>query len=95
MLKPICVRCQRFYRLIKAGVGTLEQMPIVSGAQPGTATPEQWKPYKLWLADLWECKGCGHQIVSGSGLGPVSHHFYIDFEASLKTYGKDVIVNDC
>jgi hypothetical protein len=36
-LKPICVKCQRFYRPSRNGVWFLEGMPTHNGAHPGKA----------------------------------------------------------
>ena len=41
-------------------------------------------PYKLWSADLWECKGCGFQIVSGFGNNPIAEHYQRGFAELLK-----------
>lgn len=97
-MKPICVPCQRFFRIKKAGYYFIEGMPKpgVQAALPGTAEPEQWTPYKLWSGDLWECKGCGAQIVSGVGLSPLSEHYKPDFEGRVLTTGANQLqVNDC
>ena len=65
-MKPICVPCQRFYRPKQNDYSFVEGMPT-HGAKPGTEEPDKWRPYKLWLGDLWECKGCGS--LEGLGLG--------------------------
>jgi hypothetical protein len=84
----------------RSGVGLLEQMPRTNRSKPGTAAEDEWRPYKLWIADLWECKGCGHALVFGYGQPPVAEHFQADFQeqltaASAKTEGVPIIVNDC
>ncbi len=96
-MKPICVPCQRFYRAKKNGFFFVEGMPVpgVKQAIPGTSTPEQWAPYKLWVGDLWECQGCGHQIVSGFGRGPIAEHYMDDFADKVKAHGAELQVNDC
>ena len=63
-------------------------------APPGIAAPHLWKPYKLWLGDLWECNGCGHQIVVGA-LNPVSEHYMPDFDDQVQAMKPKLIVNDC
>ena len=68
-MKPICVKCQRFYRAKKNGYYFIEGMPD-TGALPGTAEPEKWHPYKVWSGDLWACEGCGHELISGTGRKP-------------------------
>lgn len=29
----------------------------------------------LWLADVWYCKGCGKEIITGFGENPLIHHW--------------------
>lgn len=41
------------------------------------------QPYKIWNADLHECRGCHHQIVKGFGLNPIAEHYEGHFEAVL------------
>ncbi len=93
-LKPICVPCQRFFRPKKNDFSFIEGMPV-DGAKPGTAEPEKWKPYKLWLGDKWECKGCGAEIVVGTGRIPVSEHYKPDFPQTVLAYNPTLQVNDC
>ena len=96
MLKPICVPCQRFYRPTKNGRVIVEGKPIGPGRPlPGTAAPEQWVPYKLWMADEWTCQGCGAKIVVGSGQSPISHDLKPDFNEQIVKYNATLQVNDC
>lgn len=97
MLKPICVPCQRFFRMKKSGYYFIEGMPVGSTRpKEGTAEPEKWQPYKCWSGDLWECKGCGAQIVSGVGMAPMSEHYKDDWRTVLASTGaKQLQVNDC
>lgn len=74
-LKPICVKCQRFYRPKENGYMFIEGMPICNGAAAGLAEPENWKPYKLWRGDLWECPGCNNPIIVGTGQAPIDEHY--------------------
>jgi len=97
MQKPVCTKCQRFYKPEKNGYYFLEGMP--SGpwvAEPGTAHPEQWKPYKLWCGDLWKCHGCQHTIIIGA-LHPIAEHFEFDFAKTVRVCAGDspLQVNDC
>ena len=95
-MKPICVPCQRFFRAKQNGFYFIEGMPSVNKALPGTLEPEKWKPYKVWVGDLWECEGCGATIVSGVGRGPLSEHYQDDFAACVKrTNASQLQVNDC
>jgi hypothetical protein len=95
-LKPICVKCQRFYRPKKNGYGFIEAMPIGGFSAPaGTSCPELWTPYKLWRGDLWECQGCGHELVSGVANQPISEHYKPDFKMAVETFSNGLQVNDC
>lgn len=95
-MKPICVKCQRFYRIKKGGISFIEAMPANgSHPKPGTSEPENWKPYKLWHADLWECQGCGHQQISGCGFEPISEHYKPEFAKQVQQWQPMVQVNDC
>lgn len=95
MLKPVCVPCQRFFRIEKSGFIFIEGMPMPGAdrALPGTLEPERWQPYKLWAGDLWRCESCGAKILSGFGNGPISEHYRSDF-ANLAEMSQ-LQVNDC
>jgi hypothetical protein len=97
MMKPICVPCQRFFKVKKTGFYFLEGYPEGDNrAKPGTAEPQKWKPYKLWVGDLWQCEGCGTKIVSGFGSGAISEHYQDGFTEKVSRYGADQFqVNDC
>jgi hypothetical protein len=97
MPKPVCVKCQRFFKPFRNRTPMLEQMSRVSKAAPGAEHPEQWEPYKLWVADLWRCDGCGSEIVVGYGAEPVGEHFQPSFDAALERARARglVTVNDC
>lgn len=96
MLKPVCVPCQRFFRMKRSGYYFIEGMPTESGALPGTAEPEKWKPYKLWVGDLWGCEGCGATILSGFGLNPIAEQHHEDFVSQVARLGAAQLqVNDC
>ncbi|MGD9884463.1 MAG: hypothetical protein AB7R40_23750 [Nitrospiraceae bacterium] len=96
-MKPICVPCQRFFRMKKGGRGFIEGKPKGS-CRPlaGLAEPEMWEPYKLWFGDEWECHGCGATIIQGAGQSPVSEWFRDDFKTAVATHCPDKWqVNDC
>jgi hypothetical protein len=95
MLKPVCVPCHRFYRCIKSGFYFIEGMPLNNHARPGNSEPDWWKPYKLWSGDKWRCEGCGHEIISGTGAGPIAEHYQTDFEETRAKLNADYQVNDC
>lgn len=93
-MKPICLKDRRFYRMKKAGVAFIEGMPK-GVALPGNAQPEEWKPYKLWMGDLWECPDCGHQLISGVGQAPISEHYKPDFADNVRDFNATIQINDC
>lgn len=98
-MKPVCVPCQRFFRMKKTGYYFTEMMPTADAPrrpEPGTAHPEHWTPYKVWAGDLWECEGCGAKIISGTGQDPVVEHYYPDFDlVSERLNARELTVNDC
>ena len=94
-MKPACVPCQRFFRVKKNDYFFIEGMPKNADATPGTSEPEAWQPYKLWAADLWECEGCGAQILSGYGRQPIREHYMKDFSQTQTALGASLQINDC
>ena len=96
-MKPVCIPCQRFFRIKKSGFYFTEGMPIgPERAPPGTEAPERWRPYKIWAGDKWECEGCHATIISGFGNSPIAVQHKPDFEhyrQSLKAF--QFQVNDC
>lgn len=96
MLKPICVPCHRFFRIKKTGYYFTESMPKGNSAPPGIAAPEKWTPYKIWSGDLWECEGCGAEIIHGTGRAPLAEHYEEGFTAMRHRINADQFdVNDC
>lgn len=96
MTKPVCPNCQMFYRPHKNGTPFIEMMPIGEGqAPPGTAAPERWAPYKLWMGDLWRCRGCGSEIIVGVAMNPLSEHYRPDFAAEVARVRATIKINDC
>lgn len=95
-MKPVCVPCQRFFRMEKSGFYFIEGMPIGNDAQPGTAEPAKWRPYKLWVGDKWRCEGCGAEILSGFGRERIAEHYESDFPDRVAALGASQLqVNDC
>ena len=89
MPKPVCVKCQRFYRPHRNGVHILEGKPNGVRVPPGTSRPELWEPYKVWMADMWKCQGCGHELINGFGHSPL----WQDFQPNMPEFSHKV--NDC
>src|SRR5678816_3389465 len=98
-MKPICVPCQRFFRMTKSGYYFIEAMPKPGGPrrpEPGTSAPEHWTPYKVWVGDKWTCEGCGATIVSGFGREPLAEHYQDGFTDVVARVKADQLqVNDC
>lgn len=94
-MRPICTRCQRFFKPKQNGCAFIESMPTSSAAEPGAATPDLWAPYKLWNGDLWECPGCGANIIVGVAQRPVAEHYEERFDDEVERYAPEVRVNDC
>jgi len=95
-MKPVCTKCQRFFRCKKTGFYWIEGMPVKEGVKPGTQEPENWKPYKLWAGDRFECEGCGASIVVGVPSQAISEHFHEDFQQNVDALGAGQLqVNDC
>lgn len=96
MLKPICVKCQRFYRPHRNARLFVEAMPKGGNmhAPPGTESPEQWQPYKVWSGDEWMCFGCGSLIIVGTGFSPVKERYHDGFDEAVAN-ASYLTVNDC
>lgn len=94
-MKPICVHCHRFFKPKQNGFYFTEGMPE-GGAKPGLEEADHWKPYKIWVGDLYECDGCGTQIIAGFGRGPLAEHYEPDFKRLHTATGAGRFqVNDC
>lgn len=96
MPKPACVPCQRFFRPKRIGRRVMENMPVGPPGEtlPGLQTPDLWVPYKIWVGDIWECEGCGTQIVAGWAHAPLAEHFDQPRFADLSV-GITIKINDC
>lgn len=66
-MAPICVNCQIKMTFPRSGVYVLETYE------------DGEKPYKVWSADLYICKACGHQVITGFGQNPLCQQFDNDF----------------
>lgn len=82
MRRPVCVKCQRQFRNIKSGVFVIEMFCIPP------------KPYKIWMADLFECPTCKARIVAGFGDNPVARHYEEDFEHWVREASEGFQVRD-
>lgn len=71
-MRPICLPCQKFYRVEKNGFIFAEMIPVDDAKV-------HWSGYAVWSGDLWKCPGCGHLLISGFGQKPISRHYDEDF----------------
>lgn len=83
-----CVKCAKFLRRKKNGVVVEEGRPLDHDSQT-------WGPYKLWMADLFVCPGCGTEVVSGFAQQNFAEHFEPDYNAQRAKHLPLVTVNDC
>lgn len=88
MPRMVCMKCNVFLHPKKNGVLVEEGMPT------GTDR-ETWVPYKLWMADSWECRSCGTEIVSGFAPEAFLHHFMPDYKPFKEKRQPYVFVKDC
>lgn len=85
-----CAICCKFMRVKKQGVAVEERMP-----QRQADGSEVWMPYKLWMADLCECPGCGAQILAGFGHAPVAEHYQPSYVDRLQRTRPVIQIDDC
>ncbi len=95
MPKPVCVKCERFMRPKHNGLAWIEGMPAHEGALVGKPGEGQWRPYKLWLGDLWWCPDCETEIIIGNGHVAVSEHFEDNFCQATEALGAKLMIKDC
>jgi hypothetical protein len=88
-MKPICVPCKLFFRAEKNGYYFEEGMPTTSDRNG------PWQSYKLWSGDLWRCRGCGAEIIVGTGANPMAEHYQSDYAAKIERYQPEIRVDDC
>jgi hypothetical protein len=96
MTKPVCVPCERFMRPKRNGFSWIEGMPVVEDPGIGkSARPGAWKPYKLWISDLWHCPSCNAEVIVDHALSPIDEHYRPSFEASVAARDATLLVKDC
>jgi hypothetical protein len=91
-----CATCFKFFRVKKMGVAFEEGMPVSAAAFSDAAQKEDWRPYKLWMADLCECPGCGAKIlITGPGQRPVAEHYQAGYQETRQRLAPLGRVDDC
>lgn len=83
----VCLKCNKFYHPKKIGVAIEEGMPLGDG--------EVWGPYKLWQADLLECRSCGDEIVAGFGSQPIAERYQPDYAENVERFAPIARIEDC
>jgi hypothetical protein len=76
MPKAVCPTCNLFFRPKRIGTWIEEGKPH---GEP--VIEDGWSSYKLWPGDLYECPGCGVQIIIGFQAQPAREHYMIDYQA--------------
>lgn len=78
-MRPICVPCQRFFRIKKNDFCFIKADRVNGEVQPGNSEPEKWIPYQVWASDRFECEGCGAVILAGFGRAPIAENYQPGF----------------
>jgi DNA-directed RNA polymerase subunit RPC12/RpoP len=72
----VCANCNRAMRPKKNGVSFTEMA--------------QDRPYKLWMADLWQCQDCGAKVLYTAPMQkPIAESFQQEFTAKLANYAPE------
>jgi hypothetical protein len=80
--RPVCVKCETEMEPEKNGVGVLDHA--------------SFGPYKIWMADMWQCPVCKVQIVIGFGHGPLAEHYEEEFTSHVDTFRQpgELLINN-
>lgn len=77
----VCAKCNRGMRPKKNGVSFVEMV--------------REEPYKLWMADLWECQDCGAQVLyTHPSQSPIAEQHQPNFKATIKSYSPEYRARD-
>ena len=80
--KPVCVKCHLEFRPARIGVVVVELY-----------TRDQ-VPYRMINGDVWQCPGCGAEIIVNYGTNSLYHHDE-GFEDRLEHIPKSNRVDVC
>lgn len=83
-MKYACNKCQRFFHIKRNGVLMEEGLPV-GPAKRADNQAMNWLPYKLFLADIYECPKCKTELVV-SALRPVAEHFQAEYDQLKEQY---------
>ncbi len=70
--RPVCPKCECELHPQENGVGVLD----MAGD----------REYEVYDADLWQCPGCGLQVVGGFGNRAISAHYMETFQKVIQSY---------
>jgi len=68
-MKIMCVKCGKQLKCKKNEVIVEESVDSNSSC--------------IWEADLWECRKCGVEIITGFGLKPIAEHWQENYQEIL------------
>lgn len=77
----VCAECDIRYEPKRSASAT-EMRPRKNGVY--VIEMADFGPYKVWLADLWECPKCGHQTIAGFGIEALAEHYEAKFQGVLE-----------
>jgi len=77
--KFVCPECQSEYHVKEQGILVIEMA--------------SFGPYKVWEADLLECRGCNKTFVGGFAEQPLMEHYEKGFDEWLELIKKSYDAN--
>lgn len=77
----VCAKCNIKYEP-KNNISATEMRPKKNGVH--VIEMADFGPYKVWLADLWECPKCRHRVIAMFGLEPLAEHYEDNFAGILE-----------
>lgn len=67
----VCATCSVEMKPAKVGVTVIEYAKAVG-------------PYRIWMADMWQCTKCGWKAILNFAHKPSAEHFQEAFQAALE-----------
>ncbi len=87
------VDCAICLAVVLAAAVTALIVPDLPRVQSGDLAG--WQPYKLWVGDVHECRGCGAQVIVGVPPQPISEHYKPDYAELVRRTGATRHIDDC